>query len=179
MHPELDLVYVGKIVGTHGVKGELKVISLTDIENRFNELDRVYLVNEQDHYDPIIAHIESSFTHKNMEIVKFSEWDDINQVEGFHDWYIKIPREERPQLEEDEYYFDQITGLSVVTVEDEFLGTVTNIYQTGSNDVYEVSKEQDDKPILIPALYEVVKKIDLDEQIMIVDLPEGLLDEEE
>ncbi|OWZ84205.1 ribosome maturation factor RimM [Natranaerobius trueperi] len=174
MNPTHDLISVGQIVGTHGVKGQVKVISLTDIRDRFNQLDRVYLVGEE--LETFKAHIESSFLHKNKEIVKFKEWNNINDVEQFKNFYIKIPRNERPQLPEGEFYYDQIKGLNVITVDDTPLGTITEIFQTGGNDVYEVS--DDDNQVLIPAIQQVVKDVDLHAGIIVVDLPEGLLEEE-
>ena len=183
MHP-MDLIYVGKILGTHGVKGSVKVSSLTDFEQRFEELDRVYLISDRDNLtpeseSPIVANIESSFSHKGLKVVKFEQWDDINEVESFKHWFVSIPRNERPPLGENEFYLDEITGLSVKTTQGEHLGKVTSVVQTGSNDVYEVMNENSDKPVLIPALLDVIVEIDLQCGNMIVDPPEGLLGEEE
>lgn len=186
MHPEQDLISVGKIIGTHGIKGAVKVISLSDFDKRFTSLDRVFLVPDNDNNENkkfndfvITANIENSFTHKGKEVVKFQQWDDINYVEGFKNYHIKIPREERPILNKDTYYFDEIIGLTVSTKEGRFLGEVTEIYQTGSNDVYEVTNHDTKQNVLIPALVDVVVEIDLEQGYMIVDPLDGLLDEEE
>lgn len=175
---EKDLISVGKIIGTHGVKGAVKVISLSDVEDRFQQLDRVYLVNEVTE-EIVKARIKSVFTHKGMEIVTFEGWDHIEQVEDLKHWLIKIPREERPKLPENEFYFDDILGLQVYDQQGVLLGEIVHIFPTGSNDVYEVSPgDAAQKNILIPALKNVIKEINFEDGYMVIDPPEGLIEEE-
>ncbi len=174
-YPDGDLISVGVIVGTHGIRGQVKVKSLSDHENRFNQLDRVYIDGET--LEALItAHVDSAFVHKNLYVVSFKEWDDINSVEGFRGCTIKIPRQERPELPENSFYFDEVKGLKVLNEKREPLGIVTGIYQTGANDVYQVKSEVYGE-YLIPATRQVITHVDLETGEMIVHLPEGLLEE--
>ncbi len=179
MAEQKNLIAVGEILGTHGIKGALKVLSLSDIQDRFQQLERVFLVNNASG-ECIEAKLDSVFKHKGLEIVKFKEWDDINQVEGYKNWMIKIPKAERPELQQGEYYIDEIIGLDVYDQSGNWLGEIVHVFPTGSNDVYEIAPGQENrKHILIPALKKVVTEIDFDQGYMMVDPPEGLIVEEE
>ncbi len=171
------MISVGKIIGFHGVKGEVKVLPLTDNPNRFNELGRIFICCDEganDQNNSFVAHVERSFWHKNNIVVKFQEFNDRNEVEPFKSLYIKIPREERPKLPEGKYYHDDIVGLLVYDQEGTYLGEVKEIKETPSNDVYVISTRE--REFLIPAIKQVVKEISLDKGIMKIELMGGLIE---
>lgn len=170
------MISVGKIVGFHGVKGEVKVFPLTDDPGRFEKLERVFLTNKDNADDYTnVAHIEKTFWHKGNVVIKFKEFQNKNEVEFLKNYFIKILKEERPELDEGEYYYDEIIGLKVFdNIEGDYLGEIIEIKETGSNDVYVVRDME--KEILLPALEQVIKKIDLNSGIMKVELMEGLMD---
>lgn len=165
------MVSVGKIIGFHGVKGEVKVLPLTDNPDRFGDLDRVFLNGDDLSY---VAHIQNASRHKNNIVVKFKEYNSKDEVTSLKDYLINILKEERPKLDEGEYYYDEIIGLKVYDLDENYLGEIAEIKETGSNDVYLVRDE--DKEFLLPALKQVVKNIDLDNGRMEVSLMEGLID---
>ena len=165
------MVSVGKIIGFHGVKGEVKVLPLTDNPGRFGELDRVFLSGDNVSY---VAHIQNAFWHKNNIIVKFRGYNSKDEVNSLKDYLINILKEERPKLGEGEYYYDEIIGLEVYDMDENYLGEIAEIIETGSNDVYIVKDK--DKEFLLPALKQVVNNIDLDNCRMDVSLMEGLID---
>ncbi|UMZ73336.1 Ribosome maturation factor RimM [Natranaerofaba carboxydovora] len=165
------MVSVGKIIGFHGVKGEVKVLPLTDNPDRFSELDRVFLNGDDVSY---VAHIQNAFWHKNNIVVKFKEYNSRDEVTSLKDYLINILKEERPKLGEGEYYYDEIIGLKVYDIDENYLGEIAEIKETGSNDVYIVRDE--DREFLLPALKQIVNNIDLDNGRMEVSLMEGLID---
>lgn len=171
MNENTKMSSVGKIVGTHGIKGAVKVLPCTDNWDRFNELDRVFL---SDRDKTVKAHIETYFKHKNIAVVKFKEWNNINSVKGYKDFEIQIPVSERPDLPKGSYYHDEIIGLNVYNDNGDYLGQIGDIYQTGSNDVYLL--KSDDKDYLIPAIKEVIKQIDIADNKMVIKPIEGLLE---
>ena len=177
MNEKERLISVGKIIGFHGVKGEVKVLPLTENLYRFQEIERVFLnrAEKSDHQSrDHVAHIERAFVHKGNIVLNFKEFNDRNEVESLKDYFICIPKEERPELGEGEYYFDEIIGLKVLDEKSDYLGEIIDIKETGSNDVYIVKDE--DKEFLLPALKHVIKEIDLEEGVMKVELMEGLID---
>ena len=109
-----------------------------------------------------------------MVMLKFKGIDDINQAEALRNLYIKINRKDAVKLPKDSYFIVDLLGLEVYTVQDQLLGTVYDIFPTGSNDVY-VVKDELGKQILIPALKTVIKNIDIENKKIIVELPEGLI----
>lgn len=169
------LYNVGKIVNTHGIRGELKIISTTDFpELRFAKGSQLIFV-EGDSGRRETATVESAREHKGMFIVRFKEWDNINQVEQYKGWAAKVDEEDLAELDEDEYYFHEIIGCAVMTVEGEKLGEIKEILTPGANHVW-VVKRPKGKDVLIPVIDEVVKEVDVEEKRVIVELMEGLLE---
>ena len=159
---------VGKIVNTHGLRGEVKVTPWTDYPEVFEELDKLYLE------DGTSFKIKSVKYHKSSVIVKLSGVDDVNVAERLKNKTVYVPREDMDVLSDDTYFVVDLIGLEVFEDEN-FIGKLTEVITTGSNDVYVVSKEGD-KDILIPALKEVVLDVNINEGFMKVKIPEGLLD---
>lgn len=166
-----EYLEIGQIVNTSGLKGFLKVIPLTDDITRFEDLKTVYIQEKKDLVEFKIQDVKYS---KNMVLLKLEGIDDIGEAEKFKNFYIKINRKDAVQLEEDSYFIVDIIGCKVFTDENEFLGKVIDVFQTGSNDVYTV-KNNEDKEILLPAIEDVIKDIDIANKKIVVKLMDGLI----
>jgi len=171
---ETEWATIGKVVALFGVHGELKVLLLTDIPNRFAELDAVHLGPDHRRYL-----IESVRPHKGeMVVLKLEGIDDANAAELLLKLDLKIPLSKLAKLPADSYYQHDILGLRVFTLDERDLGNIIDIIVTGSNDVY-VIKTQEGQQILIPAIKDVIKQIDLIRHTMYIDPLPGLLDDKE
>ncbi|MEW6378348.1 MAG: ribosome maturation factor RimM [bacterium] len=166
----MDLVQIGKIIGTHGNKGEVKVYLLTDFPERFQSLKEVFLVTPSGRRS---LAVESVRFHKSYVILKPQESHTMSDAEKLKGAAICIPEEEVYPLGEDEYYCFQLIGMEVYTEEGLFLGVIEDIFPTGSNDVYVIKDEH--KEYLIPAIKEVVKEVNLERRRITVHLLKGLL----
>jgi len=164
------LIRIGQILTTHGIRGEVKVLPLTDNPKRYDELEYAYLELSPEYKK---VHIESVKYHQDVLLIKFKEYPDINAAEQLRNTYICITREQLMPLPPDHYYIFDLIGLNVYEKEN-YLGKIKDVISTGSNDVYVV--ENDTKEILLPALKSVIKSIDLTNKKVFVELPPGLLD---
>jgi 16S rRNA processing protein RimM len=165
-----DYFEVGKIVNTYGIKGFVKVVGYTDEITRFEELEKVYIDNNNKLDELIIEEVKYS---KNNVLLKFENIKDINEAEKLRNLVLKIPRSMAKKLEEDTYFIADLIGLEVYSVDKQYLGKVEDIYNLKSNDVY-VIKNAEGKQTLIPALKEYVIKIDLENSVIIVKVPKVL-----
>ncbi|MBE3570625.1 MAG: ribosome maturation factor RimM [Bacillales bacterium] len=165
---------IGKIVNTHGIKGEVRVLSRTDFpEERYKKGNTLYLFFPgQSEGIPIV--VKSHRTHKSFDLLSFEGYESINDVEKFKDAMLKIPESQQHELEEGEYYFHQIIGCQVKTEDGDQVGIVTEILTPGANDVW-VVKNFDGKEHYIPYIEDIVKKVDIDEKLIIIHPMEGLL----
>ncbi len=163
---------VGVIASTHGIKGEVKVFPTTDEPEKFRKLKKVLLITEEKERE---LELQSARFFKNMVILKFRGIDSINEVEPWKGAALWVKREDAVPLENNEYYQGDLIGLRVIEESGAALGTLTDILRTGANDVYEVTLE-DGKRILLPAIRECMKEIDLKNGKITVHLMEGLLD---
>lgn len=168
----MDYFNIGKIINTHGVKGEVKIIPLTDEPKRFELLEYVYVEYKKKLQKYTISNIRY---FKNLIILKFKELEDMTSAEALKNSIIKIPRELALPLEEDEYYISDLIGIDVSTDEGKNLGIIKDVIKTGSNDVY-VIEDDEKKEILIPALKQCIKQVDMDNRTMVVSLLEGLIE---
>lgn len=166
-----DLLQVGVITTTHGLKGEVKVFPTTDEKERFKELKQVILDTGTEKLD---LEIESVRFFKNLVILKFKGINDINDVEPYRKKSLYVTRENAVQLNENEYFIADLIGLAVVEEDGEELGELCDVLQTGANDVYCVKK--DDQEILIPAIRECIRSVDIAAGKMTVHLLPGLRD---
>jgi 16S rRNA processing protein RimM len=169
---EDGLIPIGKIVGTHGIKGQLKVISYGDSIDLFAPGQRLVVGREGE----VLAAFRIAFACPHKRVIRLS-LDGIESTEAAEAWIgcqLYIDKASLPQLEEGSYYWQQIMGLEAFTLDDRRLGRVEAILPTGSNDVYVVRDGR--KELLIPAIDSVVVDIDLEQKILRVDLPEGLED---
>ena len=163
---------VGKIVGTHGIKGEVKVKRITDFVERFDKGNILYIQEDQ---EEISLTIDGFRTHKNMDILHFEGLNSINDVEPFKGATLKIKKEQLTELDEHEYYYHEIIGCTMYTTAGDRLGVIESILSPGANDVW-VVQSSNGKELLIPYIEDVVKKIDVDNKQVTIELMEGLID---
>ena len=161
---------IGKIAGTHGLKGTLRVFTTTEEPSRFELLKQIIVENKGKRET---FHIEKIAYHKKFVLVTVKELKDINEAELYKGAGIWIPEEDALPLEENEYYMRDLYGLAVFTEQGEGLGILADIYKTGANDVYAIRKEGQ-KDILIPAIKQCILSVDIENHKMIVKLLEGL-----
>ena len=184
-HPELRAVVVnrrmenmeqflrvGVISSTHGLRGEVKVYPTTDDPERFLDLDEVILDTGREHK---ILEIEGVKFFKNQVILKFKGYDNINDIEKYLKKDLLVDREHAVELGENENFIADLIDMEVVTDEGKVLGTLTDVIETGANDVYAV-KTPEGKEILLPAIRDCIRDVNVDEKRMTVHVMEGLLD---
>lgn len=167
---------VGRVVNTHGIRGEVRVLSTTDFEEeRFSVGNRI-AVFKKDAKKPDWLIIESIRRHKNFILLTFEGLYNINLVEQYKEGMIKITRDQmnEDELNEHEYYYSDIEGCAVFSEEGDEIGVITEILETGANDVWEI-KAKDGKKHYIPYIEDVVKNIDVDEKKIIIHVMDGLL----
>ncbi|MCH3923016.1 ribosome maturation factor RimM [Limosilactobacillus sp.] len=168
----MEFYNVGKIVNTHGIRGEVRVMATTDfVEERFAAGETLYL--QQAAGEPLALTVESARPHKGFILVKFKDYDNINDVQGFRNRELLVSAEDQQPLEDGQYYYHQIIGLKVKTVEGRELGTIKEILSPGANDVW-VVKRSGKQDLLLPVIDDVVKTVDLENGEVIVELMEGL-----
>lgn len=166
-----EYLEIGQIVNTNGLRGFVKVKPLTDDIERFEDLETVYIDKGKELVEYKIQEVKYV---KNMVLLKLEGIDDINEAEKYKNFYIKINREDAVELEENSYFIVDIIGSDVYTEENEFLGKVIDVFSTGSNDVYTV-KNGSNKEILLPAIEDVIKQVDVENKKIIVHLLDGLI----
>ena len=165
-----NLLQVGVITTTHGVRGEVKVFPTTDDAARFKKLKQVILDTGKENLTLEIAGVKF---FKNMVILKFKGYDNINDVERFRKKSLYVTRENAVKLKKNEYFIADLIGIQVVSDEGEELGTISDVLQTGANDVYVVSKDGA-KDLLIPAIHACIQNVDVAAGQMKVHLLPGL-----
>lgn len=163
---------VGVIANTHGIRGEVKVYPTTDDINRFKKLKKCILDTGKEYID---LNVESVKFFKNMVILKFKEYDNINDIECYKGKDILVSRDNAVKLEKGEYYIADILGAKVILEDGSEFGVLEDVMQTGANDVY-VVKTLDNKEVLLPKIDECVKKLDIENKIVTVHIMKGLLD---
>ena len=168
----MDLLEVGKIVNTHGLRGEVKVVPMTDYPEVFEDIDFVY-VKKKSEYERL--DVKGIKYQKNNLIVRFSQITDINMAEKYKNQVIYAEREILGELPEGVYYIADLIGLDIVTEDGEKIGTVSDVFNTGSNDIYEVKREGK-KNLLLPVIDDVVLNIDVDGGKITVRMMDGLED---
>ncbi len=166
-----DKFQVGAIASVHGIKGEVKVFPTTDEPTKFKKLKSVILKNEKEERE--IA-LQSVRFFKNMVIVKFQGIESPEDAQKYRGATLWIAREQAVPLRENEYYRADLIGLTVVTEDGEELGILTDVLETGANDVYEVTLS-DKKTALFPAIRECIKEVDVEKGYIKVHVMEGLL----
>jgi 16S rRNA processing protein RimM len=165
-----ELLQVGVITTTHGVRGEVKVFPTTDDAARFKKLKNVILDTGREQREMEITGVKF---FKNMVILKFKGLDTMNDVEPLRQAKLLVTRENAVELGENEYFIADLIGMQAVSDEGETLGTITDVLQTGANDVYIISSEGA-ADLLVPAIKDCIKKVDMEQREMTVHLLPGL-----
>ena len=166
------MLRVGVITSPHGIKGEVKVFPTTDDAKRFKELKKVILDTGKEYIPMEIEHVKF---FKNMVILKFKGYDNINEIEKYKSRDLLITRDQAVDLEPDEYFITDLIGLAVVSDQGVELGTLKDVLETGANDVYVVAMK-DGKELMLPAIGDCILNVDLEQRRMEVHVLEGLMD---
>lgn len=167
-----DLLQVGIISSTHGIRGEVKVFPTTNDINRFKKLKEVVLDTEK---EKLNLEIEGVKFFKKFAILKFKGYDNINDIEKYKGKSLYVTRENAVTCEKDEYFISDLMNLRVVDDNGNDVGIVKDILETGANDVY-VVEMTDGKEVLLPAIKQCILKVDIENKIMTIHMMEGLLD---
>lgn len=171
---KMNYYQIGKIVNTHGIKGEVRVQSITDFpEKRFAPGAPVFVF--QTGHDPRQLVIKTHRRHKQFDLISFKGLDDINAVETLKGSDLKVSEDQQEELASGEYYYRDIVGLNVLDLDKQFIGTVKEIMKSGANDVW-VIERKGQSDLLIPAIKDVVKNVDLDNHQIIIEMLDGLDD---
>ena len=167
-----DLLQVGIITSTHGVRGEVKVYPTTDDPRRFRRLKEVVLDTGKEKMN---LEIEGVKFFKQFVILKFKGLDNINDIEKYRQKSLYVTRKNAVRLQRDEYFIADLIGLKVQDEDGAELGTVKDVIETGANDVYEVEMA-DGRSLLLPAIKQCILNVDVENGMMQVHVLEGLLD---
>lgn len=162
---------IGQIVNTSGLKGEIKIKPFTDDITKFNNFKTIYVSIKKELKEFEIEKVRFS---KNMVFLKLKGIESIEEAENYRNLYLKIKRNKDEKLEENTYYIVDILGCKVFTDEQKELGEVIDVFSTGSNDVY-VVKDELGKQVLLPAIKDVIKNVDIENKLITVHLLEGLI----
>ncbi|GGG80999.1 ribosome maturation factor RimM [Paenibacillus radicis (ex Gao et al. 2016)] len=167
---------VGKLANTHGLRGEVKVLPSTDFpEERFAVGNKLSLQDEQSGRQLEIE-ITAAREQKGMFVLKLKGFNDINEVEKYKGWLLKIPEAEQGELEDGEYYYHQIIGCKAVTEDGEELGVISEILSPGANHVWVVDlSKPKGKQVLLPVIDDVILDVDVANKLVKVRLLEGLM----
>ena len=168
----VEFLRVGTIASTHCIRGEVKVFPTTDDVKRFKKLKHCFLDTGKER---IPLEVESVKFFKQFAILKFKDYDNINDVEKYKGKDLLVDRANAVKLQKDEYFIADLIGLKVVTDEGNDFGTLKDVLQTGANDVY-VIDGTDGKEYLFPVIRECVLDISLEKGIVTVHIMPGLLD---
>lgn len=166
-----DYFRVGVIANTHGIRGEVKVFPTTDDPKRFQGMKKIILDTGEEKRELSVASVRF---FKNLVILKFREYDNINDVEGYKGMDLLVPREDAIPLEEGEYYIADILGAKVMTEDGAEFGVLKDVLTTGANDVYVV--EHQGREVLLPVIPDCVLSRDIEQKIVTVHVMKGLLD---
>lgn len=165
----MESILIGKIVNTHGIKGEVKIYPYTDDLDNVSKLKEVFFDKEL--YNK--HKIKSSKIIKNMIIFKLENINTVEEATKLKNTDLYIPKEDISDLE-DTYYIEDLIGMDVIDEKDILIGKITYVFNTGANDVYEVN-DDNNKKIYLPAIKDVVKSVDIKNKKMYVKIMEGLL----
>ena len=163
---------VGVISSTHGVRGEVKVFPTTDDVKRFKRLKEVILDTGK---EELTLEIEGVKFFKQFVILKFKGFDNINDIEKYKGKSLYVTRANAVRLRKDEYFIADLQGLTVVNEEEQVIGTLRDVMETGANDVYIIDMT-DGREVLIPAIKECILNVDVEGGKIQIHIMDGLLD---
>ncbi len=171
-----DYLLLGEVLRPHGVLGELRVRIMTDYPERIGELETVYLARDVAGTSARAFRVQKVRRHQGYALITLKGITDRDQVEPLRGLYVLVSLEDAVPLEEDEIYLFQLIGMTVQTDDGRMLGQLTDVLETGANDVYVVQSAEYGE-LLIPALDETILKTDTDTNTLTVHLLDGLLPE--
>lgn len=167
-----EFLEIGQIVNTFGIKGMVKIKPFTDDIKRFDRLKKVYIETGKTKKE---YEVEEVKYHKDMVLIKFKGIDKVEDAEMLRNSYLKVARKDEPELEEGTYYIADLIGLNVYSDDGNLLGKVDDIFNNGGKcDIYAV-KDKTGKQILLPAISDVIKEINLNNGKIVVHLIKGLI----
>ncbi|WP_448864144.1 ribosome maturation factor RimM [Dorea sp.] len=166
-----ELLQVGVITSTHGVRGEVKVFPTTDDAARFKKLKHVLLDTGRE-MKPL--EIQGVKFFKQFVILKFKGIDNINDIERYKRCPLLVERKDAVELKEDEYFIADMIGIQVETEDGEVFGTLKDVMETGANDVYVIDTEEHGE-VLVPAIKECILEVDVENRKMTIHLMDGLI----
>ncbi len=166
------LITIGKVLKTHGVKGEVKIELLTDHPDRFRTLKRVFLVSSGGRKKE--CQVLSVRYAGGGPLLLFSGHESPEKARELNGWLLQIPEEETVPLPEGQYYWFELIGMEVASESGDKLGRITDIFSTGSNDVYVMKAGK--REVYLPATKEVIRQVDRKAKRMVIHVMEGLLD---
>ena len=172
-----ELYQVGAITQTHGIRGEVKVFPMTDDVSRFKNMKELILDTGK---EQIVLEVTSARPQKNLVILKFKGIDNINDVEKYKGCGLFVTKENRVKCKKDEYFIADLIGLLAIDEEGEAFGTISDVIQTGANDVYVITTKQGEE-VMIPAIKDCILEVSVEEQdgqagYVRIHLLPGLLD---
>lgn len=167
-----DLFTIGIITTAHGVHGEVKVYPTTDDVKRFKKLKEVIVTNDK---ITETKKVEGVKFFKQFVLLKLEGINTMDDAYLYKNYSLKVTRENAVKCEEDEYFIADLYGLKVYDEENEYIGEISEVYQTGANDVYEI-KRNDESTVLIPAIKECIKMVDISGGKIIIHVMEGLFE---
>ena len=164
---------IGIISKPHGLHGEVNVFPTTDDPSRFKKLKKVIMESGRD--GRIELNVQSVKFFKKFVIVKFKEFNTIEDVEKLRGKELIIPRSDAQKLGKNEYYASDLIGLTICDEEGNELGVLKEVISTGANDVYEMQREGEEETILIPAISDCIKNVDIENGLITIHVMDGLL----
>ncbi|HOB08413.1 MAG TPA: ribosome maturation factor RimM [Limnochordia bacterium] len=172
-------ILIGEIAAAHSSKGEVRVIPHTEFPERFLNMERVQLFKESDAEPALSFTVERARLHKQFVLLKLAGVDNIGQAQTLKGMLIKVDSRDVVPLPPGRHYIFQLIGLKVITTEGLELGVITDLLQTGANDVYVIDPNPGvtkQREILIPVIEPVVLDVNLETGVVLVNLLDGLLD---
>lgn len=167
----MEFIAVGKIINTHGIRGEVKIYPYTDEINRFSDFKTLYLGEQK-----IKVQVESVKYFKGIVIMKFKDYSDINEVLLFKDEIIYIDYKDRINLPKNHYFIFDLLECEVVDLSGKTLGYVSDVLEYASNDVYTVKDYENNKEYFIPAVKEFIKEVNIEDKKIVIDPIEGMIE---
>jgi 16S rRNA processing protein RimM len=168
-----NFLQVGVITTTHGLKGEVKIFPTTDDPKRFDNLKKVYIEYGKER---ILVEIDTVKYFKKLVILKFKEFNKIDEIEKYKGCSLFIPRDQAVKLEEDEYFIAELIDMKIMDEDNQEIGILQDVLETGANDVY-VIKLNDKRELLLPAIKQCILEVDSKNNTMKIHILDGLLDE--
>ena len=167
----MEYTIVGKIINSHGIKGEVKIYPLTDKINRFDYLKTADIGDKK-----IKVELERVKYHKNLAILKFKEFNDINEIIFLKDSFIYVDETEKVVLPENHFFIYDLVGSKVFDTKSNLIGILSDVIQGPSNDVYIIKDVEKDKEYLIPAVNQFIININIDNKEIVVNPIEGMIE---